>query len=100
MITKVFKDYSSLSATCATDLIDLIKQVTNPVVCTASGDSPKGMYKALEQKVIKNNIDISHWNFLSLDEWMGMNGNDEGSCRFHLNNDLFGPMDVKENKII
>ena len=41
----------------------------------------------------------SDWYFLSLDEWVGMNGEDEGSCRFHLNNQLFNPLNVKEDHI-
>jgi galactosamine-6-phosphate isomerase len=28
-----------------------------------------------------------------------MNGNDEGSCRFHLNNQLFNPLHISENNI-
>ncbi len=28
-----------------------------------------------------------------------MNGNDEGSCRYHLNNQLFHPLNVSENNI-
>mgnify|MGYP001799336298 CR=1 FL=1 len=68
-------------------------------MCTASGDSPKGLYKALIKQVNENKIDISSWNFVGLDEWLGMNRNDEGSCRFHLNNDLFQPLHVEENKI-
>ena len=38
-------------------------------------------------------------NFIGLDEWLGMNGNDEGSCRYHLNNQLFHPLDVDEKNI-
>ena len=31
---------------------------------------------------------------------LGMNGTDEGSCRYHLNNDLFRPLEIAEDKII
>ena len=36
---------------------------------------------------------------LALMNGLGMNGDDEGSCRFHLNNQLFNPLQVAENKI-
>ncbi len=96
----VHNTYEDMSTQAAADLLDIVSQLRNPVICTASGDSPKGMYKALIKLIHENNTDISHWNFLGLDEWYGMNGNDEGSCRYHLDRDLFGPLHVKEDKII
>ncbi len=93
------KTYEEMSREAVNDLLEILQPIKNPLVCTASGDSPKGMYKELVRQVKEKNIDISSWNFLSLDEWAGMNGNDEGSCRFHLNNDLFEPLNVAESKI-
>lgn len=92
--------YKTISKKSADELLQMIAGNEKPLLCTASGDSPKGMYQHLISQVNENNIDISAWTFLSLDEWLGMNGNDEGSCRFHLNNDLFKPLHVEESKII
>ncbi len=92
--------YNEMSRKAANDLLNFIEGKQNPLLCTASGDSPKGMYKELIKEVKEKGIDISGWKFLSLDEWAGMDGNDEGSCRFHLNNDLFGPLNVAEKNII
>ncbi len=92
--------YDEMSQKAANDLLNFIKGTQHPLLCTASGDSPKGMYKELIKQVKEKDIDISGWKFLSLDEWTGMNGNDEGSCRFHLNNDLFGPLNVAEENIV
>ncbi|HEV8082594.1 MAG TPA: glucosamine-6-phosphate deaminase [Chitinophagaceae bacterium] len=96
----IAETYEEMSREAVNDLLEILQPIKNPLVCTASGDSPKGMYKELVRQVQEKNIDISSWNFLSLDEWAGMNGDDEGSCRFHLNNDLFGPLNVAESKII
>ena len=92
--------YEEMSHKAADDLLKILRPIKNPLLCTASGDSPKGMYKELIKQVKEKNIDISEWIFLSLDEWAGMNENDEGSCRFHLNNDLFGPLNVSGSNII
>ena len=43
-------------------------------------------------------MDVSAWNFVGLDEWAGMNGMDEGSCKFHLNQQLFDPLQVPLEK--
>jgi glucosamine-6-phosphate isomerase len=91
--------YEAMSKKAADDITDLTQSLINPVLCTASGDSPAGLYKELIRQVNEKNIDVSGWYFVSLDEWLGMNGHDEGSCRFHLNNQLFHPLQVAENNI-
>ena len=96
----ISSDYESMSKKCAHDLLSYVADRKNPVVCTASGDTPKGMYKQLIKIIKDKQIDVSHWYFISLDEWAGMNGNDEGSCRHHLNKDLFEPLHVDKKKII
>ena len=96
----VEESYKSMSEKCANDLLEFILPLENPVICAASGDTPKGMYGELVKQVREKQIDVSNWHFIGLDEWAGMNGNDEGSCRYHLNNDLFYPLQIAEDKII
>jgi galactosamine-6-phosphate isomerase len=98
---KVFVDdsYEASSVHAADDLIERVKSVSNPVICTASGDSPAGLYKRIVEKVQKKQLDVSTWFFLGLDEWVGMNGSDEGSCRYHLDRQLFGPLQIPEERI-
>jgi glucosamine-6-phosphate deaminase len=98
---KVFVDdsYDASSIHAADDLIKRVKLVSNPVVCTASGDSTAGLYKQIVEKVQKKQLDISDWFFLGLDEWVGMNGGDEGSCRYHLDQQLFLPLQIPQDRI-
>ncbi len=100
MQIRVSDTYQAMSKLCVDDLLSKIENVKEPLICTASGDTPKGMYKELVRRIHQDNIDISNWHFIGLDEWEGMNGNDDGSCRYHLNNDLFSPLNVSEDKII
>ncbi|MCW3089982.1 MAG: glucosamine/galactosamine-6-phosphateisomerase [Ferruginibacter sp.] len=95
-IKETFED---LSSQAAIDLIELMQAREDPLVCVASGDSPAGLYKNIAGKINKKELDISRWSFVGLDEWVGMNGTNEGSCRFHLNNQLFGPCHVKDTQI-
>ncbi len=92
--------YEAISREAVNDLLKNLQGINRPLLCTASGDSPKGLYKELVIQVKEKGIDISEWTFLSLDEWLGMNEKNEGSCRFHLNNDLFIPLNVQQDKII
>lgn len=98
---KVFVDDSSDASSmhAADDLIERVRSINNPVICTASGDSPAGMYKQIVEKVEKKQLDVSNWFFLGLDEWVGMNGSDQGSCRYHLDQQLFRPLKIPDDKI-
>jgi len=95
----VSDDYTELSIRATDDFVDRIKSMKNPVVCTASGESPAGLYKEIVRRVSKKQLDISDWFFLGLDEWMGMNGDDEGSCRYHLNEQFFHPLKIAGERI-
>jgi glucosamine-6-phosphate deaminase len=96
----VNESYKSMSEKCVNDLLEILLLLETPLLCTASGDTPKGMYQELIKQVREKQIDISNWHFVGLDEWAGLNGNDEGSCRYHLNNDLFYPLNIAHDKII
>ena len=91
--------YETMSGQAAVDIIALTQSIKNPVLCTASGDTPSGLYKEIINEVNQKKIDVSGWYFVSLDEWVGLNGDDEGSCRFHLNNQLFNPLRVAKDNI-
>ena len=99
---KVFieNDYDSMSAKAADAVMAILESLEKPLLCPATGDSPKGLYKEMVDRITKNNTDISNWNFIGLDEWIGMNGKDEGSCRYHLDKDLLQPLKVKFENII
>jgi galactosamine-6-phosphate isomerase len=44
-------------------------------------------------------LNVSNWYFLGLDEWIGLDKNDEGSCRYMLDRHLFQPLKIKEEQI-
>jgi galactosamine-6-phosphate isomerase len=99
MTILIEKDYRLMSAKAAEDVMKLLDTLQNPLICPATGDSPKGLYREMIRQINNKKTSISHWNFVGLDEWVGMNGKDEGSCRFHLDNDLLNPLNVKQNNI-
>jgi len=91
--------YKMMSKQAADDVIEIMQNREQPLICTASGDSPAGLYKEIVERADKNQLNVSDWFFVSLDEWVGINGNDEGSCRYHLNQQLFHPLKTEEDKI-
>jgi glucosamine-6-phosphate isomerase len=91
--------YEGISKKAANDVIEIMRSFKNPLLCVASGDTPAGLYKEIVDKVNKNELDSSDWSFVGLDEWIGLNETDEGSCQFHLNNQLFHPLQIAKSKI-
>jgi len=91
--------YSKMSKQAADNVIEIMKYRKQPLICTASGDSPAGLYKEIVEKVDSNELNTSGWLFVGLDEWVGLNGDDEGSCLYHLDRQLFFPLKTSRDKI-
>jgi len=91
--------YEIMSANAAEAVLQTMETHSNGLLSPASGDSPTGLYKELINRLSNKKTDISGWKFVGLDEWIGMNGDDEGSCRFYLNKQLFNPLHIPENNI-
>jgi len=91
--------YEKMSKQAADDVVEIMNSRQQPLICTASGDSPAGLYKEIAERSNKKQVDVSNWFFVGLDEWVGMNGNDEGSCRYHLDKQLFQPLKIDNSKI-
>ena len=84
--------YEGMSKRAAADLLAVLQSLDKPLICTASGASTAGLYKELVHLVQASKVDTSTWHFVGLDEWKGMDGSDEGSCRNQLNQQLFNPL--------
>ena len=95
----IHENYEALSGAAANEVLRRMKSTDNPLLCVASGDTPAGLYKDLVQKINYRQLEISTWSFVGLDEWMGMNGKDEGSCRYYVDLQLFRPLAIQEYQI-
>ena len=91
--------YELLSKQAAKDTAQIMKAATKPLICVASGDSPVGLYKELVHKNETENLDVNNWFFVGLDEWLGMNKTDEGSCQYYVDQQLFQPLKVNGEHI-
>lgn len=76
-----------------------LEGVKTPLVCPASGTTPAPLYHELVRRHRSGAMDVGAWYFVGLDEWVGLNGNDEGSCRWWLDKDLFYPLGIGEDRI-
>ncbi|HXB42486.1 MAG TPA: glucosamine-6-phosphate deaminase [Puia sp.] len=88
----IHASYGDLSAAAAEECISCMQSPATPVCCVASGDSPIGLYKELSRRYTQQQLDVSNWYFAGLDEWLGMDGTDEGSCRHMLDKFVTQPL--------
>jgi glucosamine-6-phosphate deaminase len=95
----VSETYEAMSKQAAEAVIQLMQSGRRPVICAASGHSPEGLYREIIDRVRKKQLSVDSWLFLGLDEWVGMNAADEGSCRHHLDLELLSPLQVPEGRI-
>ena len=94
----VHHSYKDLSGAAADEFICSMQSSPMPLCCIASGDSPVGLYKELSRHYMQNELDISKWHFAGLDEWLGMDGADEGSCRYMLDQFVTQPLKLSQQQ--
>ena len=95
----VFDTYDEMSSAAANRLATLASDYPSPLICPASGNTPLGLYRELIRMDAEKKIQTSSWIYVGLDEWIGMNEQDPGSCRYMLNEALFFPLATDKNRI-
>lgn len=77
--------------------------ILNPdcVLGLATGSTPVGIYEQLIEWYKKGDIDFSEVRSVNLDEYVGLDGNDDQSYRYFMNNNLFDKVNInKENTYV
>lgn len=96
MIVQTFLNYEALSEATANLIINILKEKPEALICIASGDTPLGVCKFLAQSDKKL---FEKCTFVGLDEWVGMDENDEGSCKYGIYQNLFVPLNIPSERI-
>lgn len=99
MQVKVYPDYETLSAHTADLIIQYINQKPTSLICIASGHTPIGVFQKLKLAIDQKKVNLSSCTFLSLDEWLGIDPTDSGSCLSMLQRDCFIPLQLKPEQI-
>ncbi len=71
------------------------------VLGLATGSSPVGIYKNLIEKNVNGDIDFSKVTSINLDEYLGLDGDNDQSYRYFMNNNLFDHVNIcKDNTFV
>jgi glucosamine-6-phosphate deaminase len=85
----------------AADLVaaQLAEKPTSLIVFP-SGESPSGMLKYLVQYANEGKADFSQCTIIGLDEWVGMDERDYGSCKHYLHTNFFNHLDLDPERVV
>ena len=92
------ESYDKLSEMAAEIIADVIKNKPNAVLGLATGSSPLGTYANLIEKYEKGELDFSACTSVNLDEYVGLDGENDQSYRYFMNKNLFSKVNIDMNK--
>jgi glucosamine-6-phosphate isomerase len=93
------KNYDEMSRAAADLIIEQIHTKPASLLCFPSGESPAGVFKCLIADAEAGKVDFSQCNFVGLDEWVGMDKDDDGSCTNFLMENFFVPAKIHPDKM-
>jgi glucosamine-6-phosphate isomerase len=99
MELKISPDYQTLCFSVAQLITDYLKTKKTALICLASGHTPIGVFQELGKLVNAGKLDLRECTFLSLDEWIGIDPNDSGSCLTMLKNDCFEQLNIQPDRV-
>lgn len=95
------KNYEELSKKAADIIAAQVILKPKSVLGLATGSSPLGAYAKLVEKCNNGEIDFSEVTSINLDEYVGLDGNNDQSYRYFMNKNLFEKINIKlENTFV
>ncbi len=96
----IYKNHEILSQAVAERVAKVLRDKPQAVICLPSGNTPLRLFEILVNQHEIGEIDFSRCTFVLLDEWLGMDGQDEGSCRYWIDKELLNPLGFRPEQII
>lgn len=91
------KNYEELSRTAATIIAGIMLKTPDCVLGLATGSSPVGTYDELVSMYEAGILDFSNIKSVNLDEYVGLDGNNDQSYRYFMNKNLFSRVNIDIN---
>ncbi len=92
------KDYADVSRKAANIVSAQVIMKPRAVLGLATGSSPVGMYKQLVEWYNKGDIDFSQVTSVNLDEYKGLDPENDQSYRYFMNTNLFNHVNIDKSK--
>ena len=99
MKLNVCESYHQLSRNVSNYIVNFLSNNREALFCFAAGESPLQVFNYLVDASQGKLINLDYARFIGLDEWVGLNANDSGSCRNTLDSHLFHPLKISSAQI-
>ena len=91
------ENYEQLSQKAADIIASQVILKPDCVLGLATGSSPVGAYTKLAEKCSKGELDFSAVTTVNLDEYVGLDGTNDQSYRYFMNDNLFNKINIDIN---
>ncbi|MBR6533737.1 MAG: glucosamine-6-phosphate deaminase [Clostridia bacterium] len=92
------ENYETLSRKAAAIIAAEVIAKPDCVLGLATGSSPVGTYKNLSEWCKNGDLDFSCVSSINLDEYTGLDGSNDQSYRYFMNNNLFDHININKDK--
>ena len=89
------KDYNEMSRKAANIFFAQVTQKPDSVLGLATGSSVLGLYENLIRLFKEGDLDFSEVKTVNLDEYAGLDGKNDQSYRYYMDNNLFKYVNIK-----
>lgn len=96
----IYQNHETLSQAVAERVMQVLQDKPEALICLPSGNTPLRLFEILVNRHEIGEVDFSCCTFALLDEWLGMDGSDEGSCRYWIDQELLNPLGFRPEQII
>jgi glucosamine-6-phosphate deaminase len=100
MKVSVYNTNDEMSKAAADLVAGQLAKKPESLICFPSGESPTGMLKYLVQYANEGKVNFSQCFIVGLDEWVGMDETDMGSCKHYLNANFFSHLDIDPERVV
>ena len=90
------KDYEDMSKKAAALFFSQIHMKPDCVLGLATGSTPVGTYKQLIEWYEAGDLDFSKVKSVNLDEYVGLDGTNDQSYRYFMNENLFNHVNIDQ----
>lgn len=91
--------YEEMSRKAAEILADQIKKKEDSILGLATGSTPEGMYAELANMYKENKINFEKITTFNLDEYLGLEEDNEQSYHYFMDKHLLGKVNIKKENI-
>lgn len=91
--------YEEVSAAAAQYLLNTVKNKPTAVLGLPTGSSPIGMYKIVVDEYKNNKVSFENVTTFNLDEYMGLDRNNDQSYYYFMNENLYSHVNLKPENI-